>query len=102
MVTVTEYVWAGKWGPFRITSHCKECDITWAMLQDMRDKEFKGLEVEIEQKPWLDHWQYCLRQGAYHAPIVMVDGKKFHQHSRNDPLINRNKLVKYVLGKLEN
>lgn len=100
MVTITEYVWSGQYGPFKISSHCEECEITWAILTNMKDNEFKGLEVEIEQKPWLDNWWYCLRRGAYHAPIIMVDGEKFHQYHSDNPIFERSKLVEYVQGKV--
>ncbi len=100
VVKITQYKWAGKWGPFKIKTPCEECDLTTSILKDMMDVEFKGKNVTFEIKPWLDNWIYCLTKVAWHAPIIMVDGKKFHQYSHKDPIFNREKLTKIVLNKL--
>ena len=100
-IEIVEYEWAGKWGPFKIKSYCKECDITWSMLKDMKKKAFKGKPVKITSKPWLDNWLYCLVRGSFHAPIIMVNGKKFHQFSHNTPIFNRKKLTDHVFHLLE-
>jgi hypothetical protein len=96
-VTVTQYKWAGKLGPFRISKNCDECDLTTSVLQDMTQNEFKARDVRFEVKPWLDNLFYCLARGCWHAPIIMVNGKKFYQYSEKEPLFDREKLAGRVL-----
>lgn len=99
-VKIVEYEWAGKKGPFRIKTHCQECDITKAIIKDMLKNEFKGKDVTFEVKPWLDNFFYCLFRLSWHPPIIMVNGRKFHQFSHHDPLFDRKKLAELVLSKL--
>ncbi len=96
-VSVTQFRWAGKFGPFRIKSTCDECELTTGILQDIMADELKGKNVTFEVKPWLDNLFYCLRRGTWHAPIIMVNGKKFYQYSEKEPLFDREKLVEQVL-----
>jgi len=100
-VKITEYEWAGRKWFFKIKTHCSECDLTKVILKNMLNKEFKGKDVKFEVKPWLDNVFYCFLRGAWHAPIIMVNGRKFHQFSEKDPLVNRKKLAEYVLQKLK-
>lgn len=106
MTTITLYKYLGKWGPFKIDTPCDYCDLTSSVLQDMMDNEFKGLNVEFEEKKWLDNWITLLLKGAWHAPIILVDGKLFHQYSKENPLFDREKLEKAVKkdwkGRIEN
>jgi hypothetical protein len=95
-VIITQYKWAGKWGLFRIKSHCQECDLVTSTLRSMVGQEFKGKNVVFEVKPWLDNIFFCLRQGAWHAPIIMINGKKFFQFSEKKPLFERAQLIKAV------
>jgi predicted methyltransferase len=67
----------------------------------MMENELKGKNVELEVKPWLDNLFYCLVRGAWHAPIIMINGKKFYQFSEKDPLFDRDKLVEQVKKALE-
>ncbi|PIP68476.1 MAG: hypothetical protein COW92_01025 [Candidatus Omnitrophica bacterium CG22_combo_CG10-13_8_21_14_all_43_16] len=100
-VTITQFKWAGKLGPFRIKTTCNECDLTTTILNGLMVNELKDKNVDLEIKPWLDNLFYCLLRGAWHAPIVMVNGKKFHQFSYRQPLFNKQKLLELVdsLGK---
>ena len=100
-VKIIEYEWAGKLGPFKIKTHCEECDITKSMMDSMLEKEFKGKNVTFEKKPWLDNFFRVLSKGAYHPPILMVNGKKFHQFSERDPLFNKEKVTDHVFKILE-
>ncbi|MDP6685981.1 MAG: hypothetical protein QGI05_03415 [Candidatus Omnitrophota bacterium] len=95
-VVITQFKWAGSLGPIHIKNTCSECDITTAILKNMIEKEFKGKGVALEIKPWLDNLFYCLLRGAWHAPIIMVNGSKFHQFSRKKPLFDRAKLIELV------
>jgi predicted methyltransferase len=100
-VNITQFRWAGRFGPIRIQTHCDQCNLTTATLQDMMENELKGKNVELEVKPWLDNLFYCLVRGAWHAPIIMINGKKFYQFSEKDPLFDRDKLVEQVKKALE-
>ncbi len=100
-VKITQYKWEGNWGPFKITSNCSECDLTIQMLNYLMDTEFKDKDVKFELKPWLNNWIYCLLRGTWHAPIIMVNNKKFHQFSEKDPIFNKEKLVEHVNDLLE-
>jgi len=95
-VTITQYKWAGKLLMFKIKTICSECGLTTSILRSMMKKEFKGKDVKFETKPWLDNFFYCLFKFAWHAPIIMVDGKKFYQFSDKNPLFDREKLAEYV------
>ena len=101
-VKIIQYEWTGKKGLFKIKTKCSECDLTKAILMDMMQKEFKDKDVTFEKKPWLDNFFYCLFRGAWHAPIILVDGKKFHQFSEKEHLFDRKLLKEYVLNKLKN
>lgn len=101
MVEVVAYLWEGRWGPFRISSHCKECDVTTGLLSAMQRNEFSGLGVDVQVRPWLDNWWYCLRRGAWHAPIIFVDKKKFFQHTKKKPVFVRAELAEHVKSLLD-
>jgi hypothetical protein len=99
-VTVTQYKWAGKWGIFRIRSRCNECDLTTSVLQKMIKEGYPGQPVTFEVRPWLDNIWYCLFRGAWHPPIIMVNGKKFYQFSHAHPLFDRKKLADEIAAAL--
>lgn len=100
-VNITQFRWAGKWGPFKVKSECEECEITTQFLKFIMESDFKDKDVSFELKPWLDNWIYCLIRKTWHPPIVMVNGKKFHQFSDKDPIFNKEKLVEHVNSLLE-
>ena len=79
-VKITIYEWAGKKGPFKITSPCKECDIGIPLVKDIikRVDGDRG-KVRVEVKPWLDNFFEALWKGGWHAPIILVNGKIFSQ-----------------------
>ena len=94
MTTIELFRWEGKrWG-IEIKSECKECDLTTAMLQDMKEKEFKGKNVKIVIKPWFNSMFTSLKRGGWHAPVLFVDKKVFSQ----GVVPNRKKLAKRVLS----
>jgi len=99
-VNITQYKWAGKLGPFEIKTKCDECDITSSILEDMLEKDFKDKDVIIEIKPWLNNFFYCFIRLAWHAPLILVDGKKFHQFNTKNPIFDRKKLKELVYKKL--
>jgi len=100
-VNITQFKYEGAWGPFKIKSICEECNLTTSILKNMMEKEFKDKDVIFETKPWLSNWIYCFLKGCWHAPIIVVDGKKFYQFSEKQPLFNREELKNYVYKKVE-
>jgi predicted methyltransferase len=98
-IKIILYKWAGKLGPFKIKTNCEDCNLTKSIIDDMMQKEFKGKNVSFEIKPWLDNFFYCLFRFTWHAPIIMINGKKFHQFSHKNPLFDRKELEKEVLRK---
>ena len=100
-IKITQYKWAGRLWPFEIKTKCEDCDLTEAVLKNMLKDEFKGEDVKFEVKPWLDNFFYCLFRFAWHAPIIMVNDKKFYQFSEKEPLFDREKLKELVLSKLQ-
>lgn len=93
-VEVIDYKWVGKWGPFKIKTQCGECDFDTALIKDMMKKEFKGKDISFEVKPWLDNWWRVIWKFAWHAPIIMVNGKVYSQ----GVTIKRKEFAKYVLS----
>lgn len=72
------YIWQGKWGPFRIASDCEECDVNLAILRELQKKFADKIKLVVQ--PWLDNWaKLFFRHGAWHAPIVVIDGKLYAQ-----------------------
>ena len=74
-IQITMFRWAGKWGPFEVKIPCGECTVTVDILRDVIDKELAGVPIELDVREWLSEWWKPLRRGAWHAPIVMVEGK---------------------------
>lgn len=95
-IVITNFKWAGKLGPIEIKSPCNECDVTTSMLTKMIEENFKDKNVVLTVKPWLNNILYCLARGAWHAPIIIVHGKKFFQFSEKKPYFERNKLIDLV------
>ena len=87
------YYWAGSKFGITIKSRCKECDINIATLQDMKVKEFAGMDIIIEIKPWLTHVWESLKKGGWHAPVVMIENHIFTQGI----VFNREELAKRTL-----
>ena len=95
-VVITQFKWLGKLGPFHIKSNCDQCDLTTTILKAMVEKEFKGKNVKLEVKPWLNNFFYCIIRGAWHPPIIVVNGRKFYQFNHKNPLYDRQKLIELV------
>jgi hypothetical protein len=98
MITITEYIWGGKKFGFKIKSHCKECSITKALVEDVLKKEFKGKNVKFETKMWLTNIFEALSKGLYHPPCIAINGKRFFNHSKRKPIPDRKELVMKVLS----
>jgi len=78
-IRLTYYRYAGKFLGFRIRSRCQECDLTYALLQQLLADVFRGRPVSLVIKPWLDNWWRVIWRGAWHAPILLVNGRLFSQ-----------------------
>lgn len=95
-IVITDFKWAGNLGPIEIKSPCNECDVITNMLMKMIEEDFRGKNVVLEVKPWLNNIFYCLVRGTWHAPIIIVNGKKFFQFSEKNAYFDRGKLVGLV------
>ncbi len=72
------YVVTGLHGFFRIPeSFCKECNLFYQAAKRAAE-EAEG-EVEIEVKSYWTRFLRPLLKGGYHAPVILVDGKKVSQ-----------------------
>jgi hypothetical protein len=83
-VKITIYWYAGKFLWKEITETCDECDLTIALARRLV-REIGEEKVELEVKPWLDHFFEALFHLGWHAPIVLVNGKRFSQGVVPDP-----------------
>jgi glutaredoxin len=92
-IKITLYRWGGSWGPFKIKIPCGECTLTKDILQDTFDTELNGVPISLEVKDWLSHWWEPLKYGAWHAPILVVEGKVISQGEA----LNRGVLVQSVI-----
>jgi len=77
-VKITVYRWAGKKWFFHLKGECIECDVTVSQVRTLVAWN-PNWPVEWEIKPWLTHLWGSLRQGGWHAPVVLVDGKLVRQ-----------------------
>ena len=78
-VRLTLYRYAGKFLFFRIKKRCKECDISYVILQQLMTEQLLGKPVSLRIVPWLDNfWKIIWRRG-WHAPILTVNEKVFSQ-----------------------
>ncbi|MBE3653563.1 glutaredoxin [Vibrio navarrensis] len=93
-INITLYKWAGSWGPFKVNIPCGECTLTKDILTDTFANELADVPVELEVKDWLSHWWEPLKLGAWHAPILVVEGKVVSQGEA----LNRGVLVQSVIA----
>ena len=78
-VRLTLYRYAGKFLFFRIKKRCKECDISYAILQRLMNEQLRGKAVSLRIVPWLDNFWKVIWRGGWHAPILTVNEKVFSQ-----------------------
>jgi len=78
-VRLTLYRYAGKFLFFRIKNRCKECDISYAILQRLMNEQLRGKPVSLRIVPWLDNFWKVIWRGGWHAPILTVNEKVFSQ-----------------------
>ncbi|MEZ8104903.1 glutaredoxin domain-containing protein [Vibrio cortegadensis] len=92
-IKITLYRWGGSWGPFKVNIPCGECTLTKDILKDTFENELADVPVELEVKDWLSYWWEPLKLGAWHAPILVVEGKVISQGEA----LNRGVLVQSVI-----
>jgi glutaredoxin len=93
-IKLTLYRWGGSWGPFSVKIPCGECTLTKDILADTFANELDGIPVELEVKDWLSNWWEPMRYGAWHAPILVCEGKVISQGEA----LNRGVLVQSVIA----
>lgn len=92
-IKITLYRWAGSFGPFKVNIPCGECTLTKDILLDTFKNELAEVPVELEVKDWLSHWWEPLKHGAWHAPIVILEGQVVSQGEA----LNRGLLVQAAI-----
>lgn len=92
-INISQYRWAGSWGPFKIKVRCGECTLSSDIIQDTLATELAGIDVAFETHDWLSVWWKPLFKGGWHAPIIMVDGKVVSQ----GVALNRGVLIQAVI-----
>lgn len=92
-IKLTLYRWAGSFGPFKVNIPCGECTLTKDILLDTFKNELADVPVELEVKDWLSHWWEPLKHGAWHAPIVILEGQVVSQGEA----LNRGLLVQAAI-----
>ncbi len=92
-IKVTLYQWAGSFGPFKVNIPCGECTLTKDILLDTFKNELANVPIELEVKDWLSHWWEPLKYGAWHAPIVILEGRVVSQGEA----LNRGLLVQAAI-----
>jgi len=96
-VRIKLYRWAGKWGPFKVNIPCGECSLTVDVINDTIATELAGISVELETHDWLSTWWKPLRQGGWHAPIVIVEDRLVSQgHALNRGLLTEAVIAAHV------
>ena len=78
-VALTLYRYEGTFLFLRIKNRCRECDISYAVLQRLMNEQLFGRPVTLSIVPWLDNWWKIIWRGGWHAPILTVNGKVFSQ-----------------------
>jgi hypothetical protein len=69
-----------------------------SILRNVVEKDLQGKNVVFEVKPWLNNIFFSLSRGAWHPPIIMINGRRFFQYSHKKPLFDRDELVQAVVS----
>ena len=96
-VIITQYRWAGTWGPFAIKTVCDECELSKLVIGDLITEKFAGNDVVFDVKEWLPNWWRVIWKGGWHAPIFFVNGRLVTQGKT----VDLKKLEKTVREELE-
>lgn len=81
MINVTIYRFTGKQGFFSIPKKwCEECDLLVALTKSTIREQGLENQAKLTIKPWwLWFWQPLLSYLAWHAPILIINGKLVSQ-----------------------
>ena len=78
-VSVVVYRITGKQLFFNVDdSYCEECELTVQRIIKV-SKNLPDIQVKLSVKPWLDNIFPSLLKGGWHAPVVLVGGKRISQ-----------------------
>lgn len=78
-VSVVVYRITGKQLFFNVDeSYCEECELTVRRIVEV-SKNLPDIHVKLSVKPWLNNIFRALLKGGWHAPVVLVDGKRISQ-----------------------
>jgi len=78
-VSVVVYRITGKQLFFNVDeSYCEECELTVKRIIGV-SKNLPDITVKLSVKPWLDNIFPSLLKGGWHAPVVLVGGKRISQ-----------------------
>lgn len=75
------YRFTGSQGFFRVPQKwCKECDLLITMVKNTINELGIETKTQLTVKPWfLSWWQPLLTHFAWHAPILIINGKLISQ-----------------------
>mgnify|MGYP000078862863 FL=1 len=77
-LTITVYIVTGKHGKLRIPeSFCRECNLFVRAADSAAEQVDANVEVRVVS--WWTHIPWALRYGGYHAPVMVVGGKRLCQ-----------------------
>lgn len=60
------------------SSVCEECDLTVNAVKKVLN-EINDPRIKFEVKPWMDDLFSALKRGAWHPPVLIINGKIFSQ-----------------------
>lgn len=74
------YVTGRQLGPISVpSSWCRECDVTIRLVESLVAELGDKADIRLAVEPWLRHVVGALSRGAWHPPIVVVNGRVFSQ-----------------------
>lgn len=77
-VDIVVYVVTGRHGIIPIPeAFCRECHM-FTRRADMAAEEV-DVDVNVSVRSWWTHFPWALRHGGYHAPVMIVGGKRLCQ-----------------------
>jgi hypothetical protein len=78
-VSLILYRNAGRFLFFRIRRRCKECDISYVILQNILAEQLQNKPVTLRILPWLSNWWRVLWRGGVQPPVLTLNGRIFSQ-----------------------
>jgi glutaredoxin len=78
-VRLVLYRAGGRFLFFRSREGCRECGVTYAILQRLMGEHLKEAPVVLKTVNWLDDWWRIVWRGGVRAPVLTVNGRVFSQ-----------------------